>query len=114
MEEASTQLADTRPVLDKPISVAIPVNVPARSIIPSRDNQIYTTTFSPSAVSQSKYHFYHTNFKEHKFYSLKPTNTVDKSVSMFTPIDDASKLRNITEKVSLDRLRRLNVKLLDK
>jgi tetratricopeptide (TPR) repeat protein len=104
MEEASTQLADTRPILDKPLRVAIPVNVPARNIIPNRDNQIYTTTFSPTAVGQSKYGFYHTNFKEHKFYSLKPTNTVDKSVSMFTPIDDAAKLRNITEKVSLDHL----------
>lgn len=58
MEEISTQLADTRPVLDHPLRVAIPVNVPARNATSNRDHTIYVTTFSPMAIAQSNHHFY--------------------------------------------------------
>lgn len=103
MEEASTQLADTRPVLDTPLRVAIPVNVPPRNANVNRDTQIYKTTFSPMAIGHSFHHFYHTNYKDHKFYSKKPTVVNDKFVSLFTP-EDPGRMINITEKVQLHRL----------
>lgn len=53
-EEQSTQLADTKPKLEAALRVAIPINVPERSAKPSRDQFIYNTTFSPSAVAHSK------------------------------------------------------------
>ncbi len=103
MEEVSTQLADTKPILDKPLHVAIPVNVPARNSTANRDTTIYQTTFSPNAISQSYFQFYHNSYKEHNFYTQKPTTTTDSSVSMFTP-EDSGKFINILEKIQLHKL----------
>jgi len=62
MDEISTQLSDTRPILDHPLRVAIPVNVPSRNATANRDQAIYISTFSPMAIAQSNHHFY--NSKE--------------------------------------------------
>lgn len=48
--EQTTQLADTRPYLDTPLRVSIPVNVPPRILAPSRNKIIYEDTYSPMAV----------------------------------------------------------------
>lgn len=53
-EEQSTQLADTKPKLESPLRIAIPINVPERIAKPSRDQFIYNSTFSPIAIAQSK------------------------------------------------------------
>lgn len=52
-EEQATQLADTRPYLDTPLRVSIPVNVPVRILAPSRDKAIYDDTYSSMAVSSA-------------------------------------------------------------
>ncbi len=52
--EGATQLADTRPQLDTPLRVAIPVNVPDRNPKLSRDQFIYNNAFSPHALAQSR------------------------------------------------------------
>lgn len=52
-EEQATQLADTRPYLDTPLRVAIPVNVPERRLLPARDAIIYENSFSPMAIATS-------------------------------------------------------------
>lgn len=53
MEEATTQLADTRPLLDTPLRMSIPVNVPDRILRPSRDTILYSSAFSSMAIAQS-------------------------------------------------------------
>lgn len=53
-EEQATQLADTRPYLDTPLRVTIPVNVPVRVLAPSRDKSIYEDMYSPMAISAAK------------------------------------------------------------
>lgn len=50
----ATQLADTRPQLDAPLRVSIPVNAPARNAKISRDEYIYRNAFSPTAQHLSK------------------------------------------------------------
>jgi len=52
-EEQATQLADTRPYLDTPLRVAIPVNVPERRLLAARDAIIYENLFSPMAIATS-------------------------------------------------------------
>ncbi len=54
MEGSATQLADTRPQLDCPLRVAIPVNAPERKLKLSRDQYIYRNAFSPSAQAHSR------------------------------------------------------------
>eukprot|EP01038_Epipyxis_sp_PR26KG_P015572 gene15572-21027_t len=49
----STQLAESRPQLDSPLRVAIPVNAPNRTIVISRDSFIYANAFSPLAQNIS-------------------------------------------------------------
>ena len=56
MDDQSTQLADSRPKLDKPLRVALPVNAPERNPNISKDEYIYTNAFAPNAVSVSKKH----------------------------------------------------------
>lgn len=53
-EEQATQLSDTRPYLDTPLRVSIPVNVPIRVLAPSRDKSIYEDTYSPIAIAAAK------------------------------------------------------------
>lgn len=53
-EEQATQLADTRPYLDTPLRVSLPVNVPIRILAPSRDKSIYEDTYSSIAVAAAK------------------------------------------------------------
>lgn len=48
-QEQATQLSDTRPHLDNPLRVALPVNVPERNLPPSKDIQLRNTAFSPIA-----------------------------------------------------------------
>jgi hypothetical protein len=104
MEEATTQLADTRPVLDTPLRVAIPVNVPQRNPNMKRDANIYSTTFSPMAINQSHHRFYHSYYKDHQFQSQKSSSfDEDTSVSMFTPPNN-EKFKNVTEKIQFDKL----------
>jgi tetratricopeptide (TPR) repeat protein len=50
----ATQLAETRPQLDCPLRVAIPVNAPERKAKPKSDEVIRTTTFSPKAQNVSR------------------------------------------------------------
>ena len=54
MEGPATQLADTRPQLDCPLRVAIPVNAPNRNVRLTKDQFIHKNAFSPEALSQSK------------------------------------------------------------
>ena len=49
-----TQLADSRPQLDAPLRVSIPVNAPARVAKVSQDQYIRSNAFSPAALSQTK------------------------------------------------------------
>mmetsp|Transcript_6500 Transcript_6500/g.14841 ORF Transcript_6500/g.14841 Transcript_6500/m.14841 type:complete len:307 (-) Transcript_6500:341-1261(-) len=56
METQATQLADTRPKLDCPLRVALPVNAPERNATSSKDLFIYNNAFSPSALAVSKKH----------------------------------------------------------
>jgi tetratricopeptide (TPR) repeat protein len=49
-----TQLADSRPQLDCPLRVTIPVNAPARIARSSQDDHIQKNAFSPIALSQTK------------------------------------------------------------
>lgn len=54
MEGPATQLADTRPQLDCPLRVAIPVNAPNRNVRLTKDQFIHNNAFSPEALTQSK------------------------------------------------------------
>jgi tetratricopeptide (TPR) repeat protein len=54
MEGSATQLADTRPQLDTPLRVAVPVNAPERISKLSRDQYIHTNAFSPHALAQAR------------------------------------------------------------
>jgi tetratricopeptide (TPR) repeat protein len=56
METQATQLADTRPKLDCPLRVALPVNAPERNATKTKDQFIYHNAFSPNAISVSKKH----------------------------------------------------------
>lgn len=98
MEEPSTQLADTRPILDKPLRVAIPVNVPSRNSIPNRDEVIYHNTFSPMAIQKSFFQFYHNNFKS----SLRSSSLAKNGATQ--PLEADPRLINITEKVDLHKI----------
>lgn len=49
-----TQLADSRPQLDAPLRVSIPVNAPARVAKVSQDQFIRSSAFSPAALSMTK------------------------------------------------------------
>jgi len=49
-----TQLADSRPQLDAPLRVSIPVNAPARTAKVSHDQYIRSNAFSPAALSMTK------------------------------------------------------------
>jgi tetratricopeptide (TPR) repeat protein len=49
-----TQLADSRPQLDQPLRVTIPVQAPARTSRSSQDQQIQKNAFSPMALSATK------------------------------------------------------------
>ncbi len=49
-----TQLADSRPQLDQPLRVTIPVNAPMRAIRASQDEHIQKNAFSPMALSATK------------------------------------------------------------
>ena len=49
-----TQLADSRPQLDQPLRVTIPVNAPMRAIRASQDEYIQKNAFSPMALSATK------------------------------------------------------------
>lgn len=51
---APTQLADSRPQLDQPLRVTIPVNAPARKVKQTQDKHIQKNAFSPMALSQTK------------------------------------------------------------
>jgi tetratricopeptide (TPR) repeat protein len=53
MDEQTTQLADTRPLLDYPLRMMIPVNVPNRVQRPSHDQELYSSVFSPFAQVQA-------------------------------------------------------------
>lgn len=61
MDDVSTQLADTRPKLDKPLRVALPVNAPERLPNVPKDEFIYNNAFSPNALAQSKKHLFEIN-----------------------------------------------------
>ncbi len=50
----TTQLADSRPQLDQPLRVVIPVNAPARLNKSSQDQYIQQNAFSPMAFSQTR------------------------------------------------------------
>jgi hypothetical protein len=49
-----TQLADSRPQLDAPLRVSIPVNAPARVAKVTQDQYIRSSAFSPAALSMTK------------------------------------------------------------
>ncbi len=49
-----TQLADSRPQLDQPLRINIPVNAPARKVKQTQDEHIQKNAFSPMALSQTK------------------------------------------------------------
>ena len=49
-----TQLADSRPQLDAPLRVSIPVNAPARVSKVSQDAHIRSNAFSPAALAKTK------------------------------------------------------------
>jgi len=51
---APTQLADSRPQLDQPLRVTIPVNAPARKVKQTQDKHIQKNAFSPMALSQTR------------------------------------------------------------
>ena len=50
----STQLVDSRPQLDQPLRVVIPVNAPQRIGKASQDQYIQQNAFSPMALSQTR------------------------------------------------------------
>jgi len=56
MEEnqSATQLADTRPQIDTPLRVQIPLNTPARVLKQTRDDLVRGNAFTPAALAQSK------------------------------------------------------------
>lgn len=54
MEGPATQLADTRPQLDCPLRVAIPVNAPSRNVRLTKDQFIHLNAFSPEALSLAR------------------------------------------------------------
>lgn len=54
MEGPATQLADTRPQLDCPLRVAIPVNAPNRNARLTKDEFIHNNAFSPDALALAK------------------------------------------------------------
>mmetsp|Transcript_3419 Transcript_3419/g.5327 ORF Transcript_3419/g.5327 Transcript_3419/m.5327 type:complete len:365 (+) Transcript_3419:54-1148(+) len=56
MEGQATQLADTRPKLDCPLRVALPVNAPERNATVAKDQFIYNNAFCPKALAVSKKH----------------------------------------------------------
>lgn len=49
-----TQLADSRPKLDDPLRVSIPVNAPVRVAKVSQDQYIRSNAFSPAALSHTR------------------------------------------------------------
>ena len=53
-EAPPTQLADSRPKLDNPLRVSIPVNAPARDAKITQDKYIRANAFSPGALQQSR------------------------------------------------------------
>jgi tetratricopeptide (TPR) repeat protein len=54
MEARATQLAESRPQLDFPLRVGIPINAPERRPKPKSDDIIRANTFSPQALAISK------------------------------------------------------------
>lgn len=56
MDPPATQLADTRPQVDTPLRVAIPVNVPERQLKLKKDQFIYLNVYSPAAFASARKH----------------------------------------------------------
>lgn len=54
MEARATQLAESRPQLDSPLRVGIPINAPERAPKAKSDELIRANTFSPQAFAVSK------------------------------------------------------------
>lgn len=52
--QSSTQLADTRPQIDTPLRVQIPLNTPARVLKQTKDDYVRSNAFTPAALAQSK------------------------------------------------------------
>ena len=52
--QSATQLADTRPQIDTPLRVQIPLNTPARITKQTCDDYVRENAFSPSALAFSK------------------------------------------------------------
>jgi tetratricopeptide (TPR) repeat protein len=51
---SGTQLADSRPQLDFPLRVSIPINAPARKPRPARDELILLNAFKPNSLAAAK------------------------------------------------------------
>lgn len=52
--QSATQLADTRPQIDSPLRVQIPLNTPARTLKQTSDDFVRANAFTPFALAQSK------------------------------------------------------------
>ncbi len=97
MDEQTTQLADTRPLLDFPLRMMIPVNVPNRVNKPSHDQELYTSVFSPFAQA----HAYRNRLKylEAKSDILGPLSSSSKAShgGKGVNMDHDAQLKNLTK-----------------
>jgi tetratricopeptide (TPR) repeat protein len=83
MEEQTTQLADTRPLLDFPLRMVIPVNVPSRVSKPTLDEDLYAQVYSPFAQAQGYRHKLRQLFSDsHVMQSTAADKTTASSASL--------------------------------